>query len=134
MFTAYIIFTLLASAANIYAAVSDFARPAWLLANMTRLGIPESWLPALGVLKAAGALGLLFGIAVPLIGVAAAAGLTLFFVGAVITHLRAGDRSLGNGVPILFLLLAVSALMLRIYGARTLTLRRFVPFDTFSGF
>jgi hypothetical protein len=121
MFTVYVTFTLLAAAANIYAAASDFTRPAWLLANMTRLGVPEAWLPALGALKAAGALGLLFGIAVPLIGIAAAAGLTLFFIGAVITHLRAGDRSLGNGVPILFLLLALSALVLRIYGAGTLT-------------
>jgi peptidoglycan/LPS O-acetylase OafA/YrhL len=116
MFIAYVTFTLLAAAANIYAAASDFTRPTWLLANMTRLRVPEAWLPALGALKAAGALGLLFGIAVPLIGIAAAAGLTLFFIGAVIAHIRAGDRSLGNGVPILFLLLALFALVLRSTG------------------
>jgi len=38
MFVAYVIVTLLAAAANIYAATNDFMRPDWLLANMNRLG------------------------------------------------------------------------------------------------
>ena len=54
------------------------------------------------------------------IRVAAAAGLALFFVGAVITHLGARDYSLGRGVPVMFLLLAVAALVLGVYG-RTAT-------------
>jgi hypothetical protein len=62
-------------------------------------------------LKAAGALGLLVGIGVPVIGTAAAVGLVLFFVAAIITHLRARDYSLGPAV--VFLLLAVAALVLR---------------------
>ena len=76
MFNAYIIVTAAAAAANIYAAMNDFTRPAWLLANMRKLGVPESSLPILGVLKAAGALGLLIGIRMPMIGIAAAVGLT----------------------------------------------------------
>jgi DoxX-like family len=119
MFTAYIIVTIVAAGANIYAATSDFVRPEWLLGNMSKLGVPESWLPILGVLKAAGALGLLIGIGVPLIGIAAAAGLTLFFIGAVITHLRAHDLSLGNGVPVMFLVVVLAALALGIYGRGT---------------
>jgi hypothetical protein len=59
---------------------------------------------------------LLIGIAVPLIGIAAAAGLALFFIGALITHLRARDLSLGNGVPVIFLVVALAALALGIYG------------------
>jgi DoxX-like family len=116
MFTAYIIVTVVAAAANIYAATNDFIRPKWLLANMNKLGVAESWLPILGVLKAAGALGLLIGVGVPLIGLAAAVGLTLFFIGAVITHLRARDLSLGNGVPVMFLGVALAALVLGVYG------------------
>ena len=58
-----------------HAAANDFIRPNWLLANMTKLGVRESWLTRLGLLKAAGALGVLVGIRVPLIGVAAAVGL-----------------------------------------------------------
>jgi DoxX-like family len=116
MSAAYIIVTVVAAAANVYAATNDFIRPKWLLGNMSKLGVPESWLPILGVLKAAGALGLLIGIGVPQIGIAAASGLTLFIVGAVITHLRAHDLSLGNGVPAVFLVFVLAALVLRIYG------------------
>ena len=58
------------------------------------------------------ALGLLVGIRVPLIGIAAAVGLVLFFVGAIITHLRARDYSFG--LAAVFLLLAVAALVLRV--------------------
>ena len=66
---------------------------------------------ALATLKAAGALGLLVGlIGVPLIGTAAAVGLVLFFVGAIITHLRVRDYSIGPAAA--FLLLAVAALVL----------------------
>jgi hypothetical protein len=114
MFAAYIIVTLLAAAANIYAATNDFTRPQWLLANMTKLGVRELWLTKLGLLKAAGALGVLVGIRVPLIGVAAAVGLILFFVGAIITHLRARDYY-SLGTPVGFLLLAIAALTLELY-------------------
>jgi hypothetical protein len=81
-------------------------------------GCAESWLPILGILKAAGGLGLLVGIGVPVIGFAAAIGLILFFVGAVITHLRARDYSFGNGVPVMFLLAAVTALVLGVYARK----------------
>jgi hypothetical protein len=77
------------------------------------VGVPESWLTNLGLLKAAGAAGLLLGLlGVPLIGPAAATGLVLFFVGAVITHLRARDYSPSLGFPLTYLLLAVAALVL----------------------
>jgi hypothetical protein len=118
MFAAYVIVTILAAAANIYAASNDFTRPAWLLTNMSKLGVPESSLPILGILKAAGALGLLIGIAMPMIGIAAAVGLTFFYIGAVITHLRARDYSLGNGVPVIFLLVVLAALVLGVDGRK----------------
>src|SRR5713101_8030848 len=111
MFTAYIVVALLAAAANIFSATLDFIRYKPILINMARAGVPESWINMLGILKAAGALGLLVGIGVPLIGTAAAVGLILFFVGAIITHLRAGDYSFG--LAVVFLLLAVAALGLR---------------------
>lgn len=114
MFAAYIIVTVLAAGANIYAATNDFIRPKWLLSNMSKVAVQESWLPIMGGLKAAGALGLLVGIRVPLIGTAAATGLTVFFIGALIAHLRVRDFSLGNGVPVVFLGIVVAALVLGI--------------------
>jgi DoxX-like family len=111
MFSAYVAVTLLAIAANAFAAMLDFVRYKQVLINMARVGVPESWLIMLGILKAAGALGLLLGlIGVPLIGTAAAIGLVLFFVGAIIAHLRARDYSIGPAAA--FLALAVAALVL----------------------
>ena len=111
MFTAYVVVTLMTIAANTLVAIGDFMRYKFVLNNMAKVGVPESWLTMLGILKAAGAGGLLLGlIGVPLIGTAAAIGLILFFVGAIITHLRARYYSLG--FPSAFLLLAVAALVL----------------------
>ena len=112
MFTAYLVVTVLAAAANAFSATLDFIRFKQVLINMAKAGVPESWITMLGALKGAGALGLLVGIRVPLIGTAAAIGLILFFVGAIITHLRAHDYSFG--LAIVFLLLAVAALVLRL--------------------
>ncbi|GIE92066.1 DoxX family protein [Actinoplanes regularis] len=56
--------------------------------------LPMWWMPMLGSILAAGALGLLAGFAVPLIGTLAAAGLVLYFIGALIAHLRVGSRDL----------------------------------------
>jgi hypothetical protein len=112
MFTAYLIVTILAAAANAFSATLDFIRYKQVLINMAKAGVPESWITMLGALKAAGALGLLIGIWVPLIGTAAAVGLVLFFVGAIITHLRERDYSFG--LAVVFLLLAVAALVSRL--------------------
>jgi hypothetical protein len=118
MSSAYVVAAGLTAAANIYAAIVDFTRPEWLRGNMRQVRVPDSWLTPLGILKAAGALGLLVGVGIPFIGTAAAAGLTVFFVGAVITHLRAHDYSLGRGWPLVFLLLAVTTLVLGLHGGR----------------
>jgi hypothetical protein len=113
VFTAYVVVTLMAIAANTFAATADFMRYKFVLITAARAGVPESWLTTLGTLKAAGALGLLVGlIGVPPIGTAAAVGLVLFFVCAIVTHLRAGDYSIGPAAA--FLLLAVGALVLRL--------------------
>ena len=51
-----------------------------------QVGVSESWKTTLGTFNAAAALGLLFGlISVPPVGTAAAVGLILYFVGAIIT-------------------------------------------------
>ncbi|MEU5139177.1 DoxX family protein [Streptomyces sp. NPDC021139] len=90
MFTAYMIVTVAAIVADAGIAVADLLRARFVLANSAKVGVPESWLPGLAVLKAAGAAGLLIGLlGVRPLGIAAAAGLVLFFVGAVAAHVRA---------------------------------------------
>ena len=115
MFVAYIIVIIIAAAANIFSATLDFIRFKQILVNMAKVGVPESWITMLGTLKVAGAVGLLVGIGVPPIGVAAAIGLILFFIAAITTHLRARDYSFG--LAVVFLLLAGTALVLRLASA-----------------
>ena len=112
MFITYIVVTILAAAGNIFSATLDFIRYKPILINMAKVGVAESWITTLGILKAAGALGLLIGVGMPAVGIAAAASLVLFFIGAIITHLRGHDYSFG--LAIVFLFLAIAALGVRV--------------------
>jgi hypothetical protein len=78
-----------------------------------QLEVPMDWFPYLGTAEIAGGLGLLVGIGVAAIGVAAAVGLVLYFVGAIIAHLRKGDTK-GLTAPMPVLVLSVAALVLRL--------------------
>ena len=80
------------------------------------LGVPLRFLPPLAACELAGAGGLLAGIAWLPIGLAAATGLVLYFVGAVVSHLLARDLK-GVGPAVFMLVLAVGALALRILAA-----------------
>jgi hypothetical protein len=111
MFIAYLVVTIATAAANIFSATLDFIRYKQILINMARVGVSQSWIAILGALKAAGAIGVLIGICLPWIGIAAGIGLVLFFVGAIIIHLRVRDYSFG--LAAVFLLLAIAALVLR---------------------
>ncbi len=111
MSTAYVVVTVLAAALTSYAAYVDFTGAPWVLDNMDKYGVPQSWLFLLGVLKAAGAVGLLLGLAIPEIGTAAAIGLVAYFVGAIVTVVRARWYS-HLGFPVMFLLPAAGSLAL----------------------
>ena len=113
MFSAYVAVGRLTAAATGTAAILDLLRPAWLIENMTRVGVPRRALIPLAVLKIAGALGLLIGIGVPPLGVAAAVGLVLFFIGAIWAHIRVRDYA-SIPFPGMFLLLAAASLVLRV--------------------
>ncbi|MGC9439062.1 DoxX family protein [Streptomyces sp. WG5] len=112
MFTAYVIVTVVAIAANAGITVADLARARFVLANSSEVDVPPSWLPGLAALKAAGAAGLLIGLlGVRPLGVAAAVGLVLFFVGAVAAHVR--TRVWHNiAFPLGYLALNAAALLL----------------------
>jgi hypothetical protein len=112
VFIVYVVVTVITIAVNAGVAVADFRRAEFVLANSAEVGVPHSWIPLLGALKAAGAAGLLLGLlGVPLIGTAAAVGLVLFFIGAVVVHIRAGVYH-NMVVPGGYLLLAIASLVL----------------------
>lgn len=109
MHIAYLVITLLAAAANGYAACLNFVGAESVTAVADRLQVPRTWMIPLGTVLASGAAGLLLGFAVPVLGKAAAIGLTLYFVCALSAHLRARDPQVGGAVS--FLVLAVAALI-----------------------
>jgi hypothetical protein len=90
MDSAFIVVTVTTAIVTAGIAIADLIPAGFVLANSAKVGVPRSWLPALGVVKLAGAAGLVVGLlGLPALGIAAAVGLVLFFVGAVVTHLRA---------------------------------------------
>lgn len=108
MYPAYLALTLLTATATGVGAYLDFTRHPMIVAIAERLRVPVSWMYPLGACLGAASLGLLAGLAVRPLGVAAAAGLVLYFIGAVIAHLRVRDRQLGSAL--LFLVLSGATL------------------------
>lgn len=112
MFIATVVVSVLLALAAIGSAAAKLTKNPKVVENLTKVNVPMSWLPRLAVAEIAGGVGLLVGLAVPAIGIAAAIGLILYFVGAVITHVKASDKELAP--PAMFALLGVAALVLRI--------------------
>ena len=109
MHTTYIIITSLAALAYGYAAVLNFVGAELVRVVAERVQVSTRWMIPLGTLLAAGASGLLLGFAVPVLGLAAAIGLVLYFICALTAHVRVHDTGVGGAVS--FLVLAVAALV-----------------------
>ncbi|MEU8525517.1 MULTISPECIES: DoxX family protein [Streptomyces] len=115
MFIGYAVVAVLLTFALSASAFLTFTRNPQVVGSMTKLDVPDSWMPWLATAKIAGALGLLAGLAVPALGGAAAIGVALYFIGALITHLRKKDYEVA---PVVVLtLLALVALTLRLLSA-----------------
>jgi DoxX-like family len=108
----YVVVTVITAIITAAVGIADFIPAGFVLANSAKVHVPRSWLPMLGSLKLAGAIGLLVGlVGPPAVGIAAATGLVLFFIGAVIAHLRA--RVLYNiAAPAAYLVLSAASLVL----------------------
>jgi len=79
------------------------------------VGVPLNLFPVLALLEIAGAVGLLAGIALRPLGVAAAACLVVYFVAAVTSHLRKRDLLPAHLFPgVVMLVVATAALALRL--------------------
>jgi hypothetical protein len=79
------------------------------------VGVPEDRLWMLAALELAGAAGLLIGLFWAPLGIAAAVGVVLYFIGAVGGHVRVGDTSPAALAPAgVILLVAVAVLVLRV--------------------
>jgi hypothetical protein len=114
MSLAYSVVTVVTIVANVAVSILDFAGSRFVLRTAAEVGLPRSMIWPTAVLKSAGAAGLLLGLlGVEPIGIAAAAGLVLFFIGAIVAHVRAGVWY-NIAFPGGFLALAVASLALAV--------------------
>lgn len=115
MHTAYLVVTLVAIAFDGFSGVSALTHFAPIIPAMEAAGVPLSWLTfPIGTLKTLGALGLVVGLWIPAIGIAAAAGLVIFFVCAMYTHVLHGDISPQFGLASAFLALNAATFALTV--------------------
>ena len=112
MFVAYAAVAILLSLALVASAGAKLTQNPRVVEGINgNVGVPLSWFPALALAEVAGAIGLIIGLWVPALGIAAGIGVVLYFVGAVAAHVRAHDPQLAS--PIAVGLVAVAAITLR---------------------
>ncbi len=127
MHTAYLVITLVFVFMVAFSGLGKIRRdPLPVRVIHETVGVPLKYFPLLAACEFAGALGLVVGIWLPPIGIAAGIGLVLYFVGAVVSHLRVGDIK-GIGSAAFMLVLAAGALTLRILTAHGAVVIRSVP-------
>jgi hypothetical protein len=92
-------------------AYADFVSHPKVVEVLSRLQIPLERAKSLGLIKVAGALGLVAGILITPLGIAASVCLCVYFILAVAVHARAGD-TIKQMLPVLpFLILAFFGLL-----------------------
>ncbi|MFI9627307.1 DoxX family protein [Streptomyces sp. NPDC052042] len=114
MSIAYIVLAALLSLMLVVSGRGKLAKDPKIMPAMAAVGVSAGMVPVLAVLEFAGAVGLLVGIGYRPLGVAAAVGVVLYFLGAVIAHLRVKDF---KGTPGAGVLLVVSAAELALAAA-----------------
>jgi uncharacterized membrane protein YphA (DoxX/SURF4 family) len=109
MSLAYVIIGIVLAVALVGSGMGKITKAKSIVDSITSLGVPPGLLPFLAACEIAGALGLIVGIWWRPLGIAAAVGVVLYFIGAVGAHLRKRDF---KGIPGAGLLLVVSAVTL----------------------
>lgn len=113
MFIAYIVVSSLLALACLASGTIKVTRQPAMVEQMGGIGVAAKYVPVLGVLLVLGAIGLIVGNWVGALGGAAAGALALYFIGGILTHLRAGDAK-GSVPAIALTVVSVAALGLRV--------------------
>lgn len=114
MSVAYVVLAVLLSLMLVVSGRGKLVKDPRTMASLDSVRVASGLVPVLAVLEFAGAVGLLVGIGYRPLGVAAAVGVFLYFLGAVIAHLRVKDV---KGVPAAGVLFVVSAAELALAAA-----------------
>lgn len=103
----YLTITLIVAAMVAFSAIAKIRRDPRVVRTIHEVvGFPLAYFPLLAACEFAGALGLVLGIFWPVLGIVAGVGLALYFIGAILAHVRAGDFA-GVG-PAFFMWVAVT--------------------------
>jgi hypothetical protein len=109
MFIAYAVVAVLLSLVLLMSARAKLTHDPKVTEGITGLGVPLGMFPFLAAAEIAGAIGLIVGLWIAPLGIAAAVGVVLYFIGAVGAHLRRSDF---KGVPTPMVILIVSGAVL----------------------
>jgi uncharacterized membrane protein YphA (DoxX/SURF4 family) len=110
MFIAAAIVSSLLALALIASGRGKLVRDAQVMKIMTTVGVPEDKLWLLATAEIAGAAGIVAGLFWWPIGVVAATGVVIYFVGAITSHVRVKDRKFAPALVMLLAAVAVLAL------------------------
>jgi predicted membrane channel-forming protein YqfA (hemolysin III family) len=86
-----IVLVILLAVACVGSSFADWKKVPQVMDSLERLKVPIGMRPLLPMFKMAGALGIIIGLRVKPLGIVAAFGLVLYFIGAVLFHMRAKD-------------------------------------------
>ncbi len=117
MFVATLVLSVLLAVAFVAAGLPKIAGVKQMRENAEHLGFSVNSYRVIGALEVAGSAGLSVGLAVAPLGAAAAIGLTLLMIGAVIFHIRAKDAAAHLLPALVLALLAAATAVLRIASA-----------------
>jgi hypothetical protein len=123
MHTAYLVVTIVLAAMAAFSAMGKLRRDPKIVHVVHQVvGAPLHYFPHLAACEIAGAFGLLAGIWWPVLGLAAGIGLTVYFAGAIVAHVRVGDRN-GIGPAAFLFTISVAAVVLRATSYQSATAR-----------
>ena len=91
-------------------AIGDFLKLPSVMKAAEAVGCPPKLCNILGLIKMLAAVGLIVGLAIDEIGIAAAVGLSIYFVLAVGAHLRVKDKLKGTLPAIVMLAISIASL------------------------
>ena len=111
MFVATVVLTLVLAAVFLGAGIPKILGTKPSLRMRDQLQINPQLYRVIGFLEIAAVAGLLVGLFVPVLGVAAAGGLALLMIGGIVTHIRAGEAKGSLPAAVLFAATAAAATM-----------------------
>jgi len=112
MLVATVIVSSLLALVLVGSAGAKLAKSPAVMGTTASVGFPEDRVWLLAAAEIAGAIGLVVGLFWWPIGVAAASGVILYFIGAIVAHVHANDKNFG--AALIVLLVAVAALAMRV--------------------